>query len=198
MKVILSTRNPSKALQIQTLFEGSGIEVLTLAEAGMEGQGNETGDTIEENALIKARFAHEHPDRPKGHWVMSDDTGLYIKALGDEPGVNAANWYYEGAPAEETMAYCLTRMKDVFDRRATFRTVVSLIGPSGNDRRFYGEAHGVLLTKPRRAPQPGMPYSPLFQPLGESKTWAEMDTEYENRISHRGRAFAQVRDFLKK
>ncbi len=195
MKVILSTRNPGKALQIQTLFAGSGIEVLTLEEAGVIGQGNETGDTIEENATIKSRFAH---DQAAGLWVMSDDTGLFIKALGGEPGAHAANWYYEGAPAEETLAYCLTRMKGIERRDATFRTHVSLISPEGEEFVFDGEAEGVILTEPRCAPQPGLPYSPIFLPKGETKVWAEMETEYENRISHRGLAFAKALAFLMK
>ncbi len=126
MKIILSTRNPSKAEQIREIFRGSSFPILTLADIGIEGEAVEDGTTLEENALKKALFAHE---RAPQLWTMADDTGLFIEA-------------------------------------------------------------------PRVKPQPKMPYSPIFMPDGENQVWAEMTVEYENSISHRGKAFRQARVFL--
>jgi XTP/dITP diphosphohydrolase len=193
MDVILSSRNPSKALQIQTLFGDSTVRVRTLSEVGIEGDVVEDGTTLEENATKKAVFAHENA---KDSWVMSDDTGLFINAFDGEPGVNAAYWAGMDVPTEVTMQYCLDRMKDVADRSATFRTIVVVISPDGKHRTFGGEVEGTILEAPRVTPQPKMPYSPLFVPKGQDNSWAEMSTEEENAISHRGIAFRKVREFL--
>jgi XTP/dITP diphosphohydrolase len=193
MNIILSTRNPSKALQIQTLFEGTDARVLTLEQAGIEGEGVEDGITLEKNAFKKAWFAYE---RSKGFWTMADDTGLFITALNGEPGIHAARWAGD-VPTDEITRYTLKKLEGVSDRSAIFRTVVVMISPEGEKHTFTGEVLGSLLQEPRVPPQPKMPYSPLFVPVGETKCWAEMNTEYENRISHRGIAFRKVLQFLK-
>lgn len=192
MNIIFSTRNPSKANQIDVLFRGSGMRVRTLEEAGIEGEAVEDGTTLEENASKKACYAHERAD---GLWAMADDTGIFITALNGEPGIHAARWAGD-VPTDEITRYCLKRMEGATDRSAVFRTVVVLVSPKGEAHTFTGEVHGTMLTEPRVPPQPKMPYSPLFVPDGETLCWAEMDTEYENAISHRGIAFRQVREFL--
>ena len=96
------------------------------------------------------------------------------------------------------MGYCLERMNAYEDRRAIFRTTVSVIAPSGQALLFNGEVSGRILREARCLPQPKMPYSQIFVPDGEKLCWAEMDTEYENLISHRGKAFRLVREFLEK
>lgn len=192
MEIILSTRNPSKAVQISEMFSGSPFVVRTLADAGIEGEAVEDAMTLEENAMKKALFAHQHaPDR----WTMADDTGLFILELGGAPGVHAARWAGD-ATTEEIMQYTLKRLEGAKDRTAVFRTVVAVVSPEGSEHWFMGEARGKLLEVPRCAPQPKMPYSPLFVPDGEELCWAEMDTAYENTVSHRGKAFAKVRAFL--
>ncbi len=195
MKIILSTRNPSKALQIQTLFSGSRIEVLTLSEAGIEGEAVEDGANLHQNALKKAQFAHNRA-KP-GFWAMADDTGLFIDALKGEPGVRSARWAGETATTEEITNYCLERLKGVTDRSATFQTVVSLISPDGKSNFFVGELRGHMLEAARVPAQPKMPYSPLFVPEGKELCFAEMPTSEENEISHRGIAFIKVREFLR-
>ena len=196
-EVILATRNPSKALQIQTLFNGSTVSVLTLDAVGIEGKAVErTGDdaTIEENALTKALFAHEKSG--SCWWAMSDDTGLFINALGGEPGVDAAYWGGKALSTEERMAHCLKLLQGVADRSAVFRVVVVVISPEGVRHYFSGEVAGHLLESPRVPPQPEMPYSALFVPEGQDLSFAEMTTEQENEIYHRGMAFRKVRDFF--
>ncbi len=194
MDVILSTRNPSKVLQVQTLFGNSNIRVLTLDDVGIVGKVDEDDDVTEvENSTKKALFAHE---QAKDAWVMADDTGLYISALNGEPGINAAYWAGKDVPAEVTMKYCIDRTAGLSDRSATFRTAVVVISPDGEQHVFHGEIEGTLLETNRVSPQPGMPYSPLFVPKGETRSWAEMSTEEENAISHRGQAFRKAKEFL--
>lgn len=191
MEIILSTRNPSKAEQIKAVFDNMPIAVRTLADVGIEGEAVEDGATLEENALKKARFAHQ-----PGAWAMADDTGLFIDALGGKPGIYAARWAGEDATTDEITQYVLKQLEGVEDRSATFKTVVALISPTGEQQFFAGEVAGSMRDAPRVKPQPKMPYSPLFVPDGSDKAWAEMTVEEENAISHRGKAFRLVREYL--
>ena len=194
MDIILSTRNPSKVTQIQELFGASNIHVLTLDDAHIEGEAIEDGALLEENAFNKAWFAYENIGR--NAWTMADDTGLFIKVLDGEPGIYAARWAGEKASTEETMNFCLQKLQGIKDRSAAFRTAVVLISPNGEPHMFFGEVNGHLLTAPRVPPQPKMPYSSLFVPEGQGLSWAEMTTQQENALSHRGNAFRQAKSFL--
>lgn len=193
-KIILSTRNPSKAEQIKAIFAGSPYAILTLTEAGIEGDAVEDGTTLHENALKKARFAHEHGKEKV--WVMADDTGLFIKHLNGEPGIRSSRWAGETASTEDITRYTLKRLEGAADRSASFETVVAMISPDGKEHFFSGQVIGVILEAPRTPPQPKMPYSGIFLPNRSDKVWAEMTVEEENRISHRGGAFRQARAFL--
>lgn len=194
MKIILATRNQSKADQIKNLFAGYIFDIKTLAEIGIEGEAIENGKTLKDNALKKARFAFEHSGRQ--NWIMADDTGLFIDALNGDPGVKSARWAGETATTEQIMNYCLKRLKGTKDRSATFETVVAIVTPSGNEHFFSGKVVGQLLEAPRVKFQPDMPYSGLFVPEGTNQCLAEMTIEDENKISHRGKAFNQARSFL--
>jgi XTP/dITP diphosphohydrolase len=194
MEIILSSRNPSKAEQIRAVFVGLPISILTLADAGIDGEAVEDGLTLEENALLKARFAFEKAGSKS--WAMADDTGLFVEALNGEPGVKSARWAGDTATTEEILYLLLKRMEGKSNRSAVFETAVSLIGPDGEIHYFVGKVRGRLLEEPRVPPQPKMPYSSIFIPEGQELTWAEMTIEQENAVSHRGKAFGQVRDFL--
>ena len=196
MKIILSTRNPSKAEQIKMIFYGLPVSILTLSETDIEGEAIENSSTLKDNALKKAKYAHDFA--PSGCWAMADDTGLFINALNGEPGVRSARWSGENATTNEITQYCLARLKGIDDRSAFFKTVVALVAPDGQTCFFDGEVNGILLDHPRTSPQPKMPYSPLFVPVGSHKVWAEMTVEEENSISHRGKAFRKARNFLEK
>lgn len=193
MDVILSTRNPSKALQIQELFKGTGVNVLSLDDAGIEGEGTEDGTTLEENAFKKAKFAADHSENT---WTMADDTGIFITSLDGAPGIHAARWAGD-VSTEEITQYTLKQLEGTTDRSALFRTVAVLLSPDGEKHVFDGEVMGTLLEAPRVPAQPKMPYSPLFVPDGYTKSWAEMTTGEENAITHRGIAFRKVHEFLK-
>lgn len=196
MNIVLSTRNPSKAEQIKAIFSNSLINIQTLDEVGIEGEAVEDGETLKENAFKKAVYALAFA--PKGSWVMAEDTGIFIDALDGEPGIKSARWAGEGKSTEDIMRYCLEKMEGIEKRRAYFETVVTLISPEGKEYYFSGKLYGKLLKAPRTNPQPSMPYSPLFVPNGHKKVWAEMTTEEENEISHRGKAFRQALEFLQK
>ena len=191
MKIILSTKNPSKAEEIKTIFVGLPFLILTLAEAGADGEAVSDGATLEENAFKKALFAHQI-----GVWAMADDTGIFINALNGAPGIKAARWAGETATTEEITQHTLESLKGVTDRRAIFKTVVALVSPTGEQHFFSGEVQGKILEAPRTLPQPKMPYNPIFVPDGTDKVFAEMTAEEVNSISHRGKAFRQARAFL--
>ncbi len=196
MRIILSTKNPSKALQIQTLLNDDAFEVVTLGEIGIHDDVVEDGNTLEENAFKKAIFAFEQT----GEYVIAEDTGLFIDALAGRPGIHAARWAGDSATTEEIRDYTLEQLRNVplELRTATFKTVAIVMFPDGSHTVCTGELPGLILLEPRMECQPKMPYSALFQPLGHQKTWAEMTTEEENAISHRGEAFRNVRDILLK
>lgn len=193
MKIILSTRNPSKAEQIRAIFTGSSFTILTLDDAGIVGEGIEDGVSLEENAFKKARFSH---DQSKGVWTMADDTGLFINHLDGAPGIKAARWAGENASTNEITIHTLKKLKGALDRSARFETVVALISPEGKAYYFSGKIWGIILESPKTKPQPKMPYSGIFMPDQTNKVWAEMTTNEENLISHRGKAFREARAFL--
>ncbi len=196
MEIILATRNPSKALQIQEIFGGSAIRVIAMEEAGISGEAYEpeTG-TFASNAFLKARYVREQaPDA----WVMADDSGICIAAHDGAPGVNSAYWAGRDATTEQITDFVVEKMHGIEDRSAVFHTVVALITPEGAEHTFEGAVAGTLLEFPRVPAQPKMPYSPLFVPDGQEKCWAEMTTEEENAISHRGKAFRAARAFLER
>jgi len=190
MEIILSTRNRSKIDQIKALLNGLNIQVLSLGEAGIEGEAVEDGATLEENAFKKASFAN----RQTGKWAIADDTGLFIDALDG----NSGRWAGDGLTTEQIRDFTLAQLKDVKEenRTATFTTVAVIVSPTGEKNVFSGSVKGKILSAPRTKCQPNMPYSALFIPDGQNKVWAEMDVDEENQISHRGQAFRQVRDFF--
>lgn len=194
MEIILGTRNPSKIEQIRAIFSDLDIKILSLDDAGIEGEAIEDGGTLEENAHKKAIFA----SHPTGKWSMADDTGLFIDALDGRPGINSARWAGENATTEEILNFVLEKLRGVPQekRTATFMTVAVIVSPDGDKKVFTGSVRGNILTRPRVEYQPKMPYSGIFLPDGQSKVWAEMSPEEENAISHRGQAFRQVHKFL--
>ena len=194
LEILLSTGNATKTEQIRAIFRGTPFKIRTLSEARIKGASGEDGTSLEENALQKARFAHEH-----GHpdwWAVADDTGLFINALNGEPGVRSARWAGETATTEETMNYCLARLKGKIDRSASFKTVVAAISPEGKEHFFTGEVPGYIIEQPLGRNQTGMPYSSIFMPKGADQTWAQMSVAVENAISHRGIAFRKLREFF--
>lgn len=191
MNIILSTGNARKAEEIRAIFSSSNVTISSLADMGIEGEAEEDGRTLNENALKKAMFAHDHAP---SSWAMSDDTGIFIDELNGKPGVNTALWPVLRPTAEQV----LRELRDLKSRLATFTTVVVIVSPEGESWFFEGSVRGRLLDALRTQYHPRMPYSAIFVPDGSDKAWSEMTIDEENALSHRGKAFRQAREFLEK
>lgn len=195
MTIILSTGNSSKARQVKAIFNDPVFTILTLKEAGIEGEAVEDGLTLEENAFKKAAYALSYSDG--NCWTMADDTGIFINALNGEPGIKAARWAGEHAGTAEILQFTLDKMDGIEDRSAYFETAVVLLAPDGSSSTYTGKINGTMETLPQAPPQPQMPYTSLFRPDGSEKVLAQMTVIEENALSNRGKAFRQVLDFLK-
>lgn len=195
MKLIFATHNPGKAAEIRQLLADSNIDVVSSEEVGVTEDIKETGTTFAENALLKARFvAHK-----TGQWTVADDSGVCIWAIGCMPGIHTARWAGEGASDEQIVAYALEQLKNVpeGERNAWFESAVALVAPDGQEWMFSGKVEGRIAIEPRGTPRKKLPYDVLFIPDGYDQTFAEMSEDLKNRLSHRGRAFEKLKEFLK-
>ena len=189
MRIVFATNNKNKLAEIREMLDGSGIEVLSLGDIGCHDDIPETADTLEGNALQKARYIH-------GKYKMScfaDDTGLEVDALGGAPGVYSARYAGgEGHDSEANMTKLLAGLDGKSDRRARFRTVVALITDEeeGREELFEGIVTGEIIKEKRGAG--GFGYDPVFRPDGYDKTFAELGHEVKNKISHRALAVAKL------
>lgn len=194
MRLIIATHNPDKRLELYGLLRqklGEGIELLTLDDIEPPiGDIPETGDTLEENALIKARTVFEHTGIPS----VADDTGLEVDALNGAPGVYSARYSGENATYDSNIRKLAQELKDADDRTATFSTVIAYYPGVNQAQLFRGEVQGRILRN-RRGTN-GFGYDPVFVPEGSKKTFAEMTNEEKNAISHRSRAMAKFVQFL--
>lgn len=190
MKIVFASNNKNKVFEIQRQVP-SFIEIVTLEEIGCTEDIAETGTTLEENAIIKADYVTQHYGLP----CFADDTGLEIPALNGEPGVYSARYAGEDKDAARNMDLVLSRMDGISDREAQFKTVIAL-NMKGEQHLFTGTVPGFITTEKRGVL--GFGYDPVFRPENQDKTFAEMDVEEKNRMSHRGKAVAQLIDFLKK
>lgn len=187
-RYLLCTGNPGKAAELRDLLP-KGIELITLAEAGLPTDLPETGDTLEANALQKARFAHERTGLP----CIADDTGLEADALNGAPGVLSARYAGEAKDPAANMVKLLDELRDAPDRSARFRTVIALVTGHG-EHTFEGEVRGTITDAPRGTG--GFGYDPVFLPEMSDLTFAELDARRKNAISHRGRAVWKLVRFL--
>lgn len=188
MKIIFATNNAHKLKEVQAVL-GDGFTLVTPRECGVTEEIPEEQETLEGNASQKAHYLHDRT----GCDCFADDTGLEVEALGGEPGVRSARYAGPGHDSERNMELLLRNMEDITDRRARFRTVISLI-LDGEEHLFEGIVGGVLLTVPRGTN--GFGYDPIFVPDGYAETFAEMSDEAKNAISHRGRAVVKLAAFL--
>ncbi len=189
-RIVLASSNPGKLRELQSLLP-SEVEVVSAAEAGVT-LPPETGSTFAENALLKARAAAQQ----SGLIAIADDSGLEVDALGGEPGVRSARYAGPRASDADNIALLLKRLEGVPEGRRTarFRAVVALAAPDGSEFLGEGVLEGQIVLAPRG--QGGFGYDPVFQPLGENRTVAEMTLEEKNRVSHRARALRQVIEAL--
>jgi len=189
-RLVLATGNPGKLAEMRTLLAPLGIQVLGPEEAGWPAGVAEDGDTLEANALIKARAASAATGLP----AVADDSGLFVDALGGAPGIHSARF---AGPAQDAAANCAKLVEALAGeerRGASFRCAVALVVPGGPEEVFQGRCGGRIALEPRG--RGGFGYDPLFVVEGETRTFAELPPEEKHRHSHRGRALAALRAYL--
>ena len=187
MQLVFATNNEHKLEEIRSLMKRA--DLLSLKDLGILEDIEETGDTLNQNALLKAGYVFER----YGHDVFADDTGLEVKALDGAPGVFSARFAGEEKSAGKNIEKLLLLMKNKKNREAHFKTVIALI-LDGDIHFFEGIVEGTILEEPIGTN--GFGYDPIFKPDGYDVSFAQMDIETKNKISHRGRAIEKLVEFL--
>ena len=188
-EIIFATNNAHKLSEVQALL-GEEFHLLTTRDCGITEDIPETADTLEGNASQKSHYLYERI----GKHCFADDTGLEVEALGGEPGVRSARYATDGHDFAANNRLLLHNLEGKENRRARFRTVISLI-MDGEEHLFEGIVEGRIAES--EAGCGGFGYDPLFVPDGFDCTFAEMSAEQKNAISHRGRAVQKLVEFLK-
>lgn len=187
-KLIFATNNQHKLSELRRMV-GDRFTVLSLSDIGCHDDIPETGQTLEENSLIKARWIYDR----YGCDCIADDTGLEVDCLGGEPGVRSARYATDGHDSQANMQLLLERMQGHTDRTARFRTVITLI-EGGDIHIFEGTVEGRIIEAPDG--HEGFGYDPLFVPQGWNRTFARATADEKNAVSHRGRAVASLIGYL--
>lgn len=198
MQIVLATGNPDKLEEIIECLGAerlsvAGIKLITTAELNIT-LPEETGQTLEENATIKAEAASLR----SGMMAIADDTGLFVETLQGEPGIRSARYAGEKADYKENRDLLLQNLSGSENRKAYFRTALTCVKPESSEGgseifTVLGEIHGTILTEPRG--DKGFGYDCVFLPESSDKTFAEMSLEEKREISHRGKA---IRAFQEK
>lgn len=187
-EIVFATNNQHKLSELRRIA-GDRFHILSLADIDCHEEIPETADTLEGNALQKARYVKEH----YGYDCFADDTGLMVDALGGAPGVYSARYAGPGHDSAANMRLLLENMEGKADRKARFMTVIALI-LNGEELTFEGRVEGEILTAPEG--DGGFGYDPVFRPEGEAVSFALMSADAKNAISHRGRATALLIKYL--
>jgi non-canonical purine NTP pyrophosphatase (RdgB/HAM1 family) len=191
MKIVFATNNQNKLREVRNIL-GNQFEILSLEDIGCHDDIDEKGQTLKENALIKAQYIYD-----KYHVnCFADDTGLECDALGGAPGVYSARYAGgEGHDSQANMKKLLKELENNNNRKARFRTVIALI-INGKVNTFDGIVNGEIIREKRGGE--GFGYDPIFEPEGYNKTFAELGVDIKNQISHRARATQKLAEYLKK
>lgn len=191
MRIIAATKNQGKVREIKKIFSELGIDVITQEEAGIDVDTEETGDTFEKNALIKARAVSLLSDDA----VMADDSGLCVEALDGRPGVYSARYAGVGASDSQKIEKLLGELDGQKNRKAEFVCCVALILPDGREFTARGNVEGEILKSPEG--ENGFGYDPVFYSTELGKSFACASDDEKNSISHRGRALKEMYNILK-
>lgn len=195
MKLLLGTNNKGKAIEISEALSEINVSVLTPEQVAINEQPEETGESYEENALLKAEFFHQKSGLP----TVADDSGIVIDAIQDELGVHTRRW---GAGAEATdeqwIRFFLNRMSNEENKRASFVCAMAYIDPEGAKHIFEGRCDGVITEDLEAEYLPGLPISACFRPDGYDKVFSALSLEEKNTVSHRGRASNLLKEHLRK
>lgn len=190
LKIIFATGNRHKLEEVQAIL-GDSFKVVTPMEVGINEDIPETADTLEGNASMKSGYIW----KKTGLSCFADDTGLEVEALDGAPGVYSARYAGEDKDSAANMAKLLEALKGKENRKARFRTVISLIEEDGRELLFEGIVNGHIGTE--CAGEMGFGYDPLFIPENGTKTMAQMSAEEKNAISHRGLAVRKLAAYLR-
>ena len=189
MKLVFATNNKHKLEEVRAIL-GNKIEILSLNDIDCHDDIPETADTLEGNALIKARYIYEK----FGVDCFADDTGLEVEVLNGEPGVYSARYAGEECNPEANMYKLLQNLTGKNNRNAQFRTVIALI-IKGEEKLFNGIVKGSISNE--KMGNAGFGYDPIFIPEGFSESFAQMTSDMKNSISHRYRATEELSNYLK-
>ena len=189
-KLVFATNNPNKVAEIKKVL-GNSFEVISLKDAGIDIDIPEPYETLEENAATKSNTIFTLT----GNDCFSEDTGLFVDSLNGEPGVKSARYAGEPASNKANIDKLLFNLDKNENRKARFRTVISLIA-NGKEFQFEGICEGTILPEP--VGEKGFGYDALFMPHGSEKSFAEMEMEEKNIYSHRKKAVAKLVAFLSK
>ena len=188
MKLVFATNNLNKLKEVQEMLPNS-IEILSLKDINCFDEIDETETTLEGNARLKASYITEK----FGYNCFADDTGLEVTILGGKPGVYSARFAGEPSNSENNMQKLLHELKEEENRKAQFRTAICL-NLDGKQFLFEGVCKGEILTKKQGVE--GFGYDPIFQPKGYDQSFATMQRNEKNKISHRGLAIEKLVTFL--
>jgi XTP/dITP diphosphohydrolase len=196
MKIVFATNNNNKLREIREIL-GNKYEIVSLKDIGCDVDIPETSDTLEGNALIKAKYVYDNYHMN----VFADDTGLEVEALNGAPGVYSARYAGgDGHDSDANMAKLLMKLGENNNRNARFRTVIALIlNKKGSEKpeihEFEGIVEGSILKE--KSGNTGFGYDPLFVPKGYNESFAQLGEEIKNKISHRAIAVGKLSEFLK-
>ncbi len=195
MDILIATHNIGKFKEIENILMPSGARFHSLSDLGIEEDFDESkGESYEENAIGKARF---YAERAKDMIVVADDSGVNVQALDGELGVKTRRWGAgEDACDELWLDTFMKRMEKEKMRNAAFLCCAVIRMPNGEEKVFIGETKGEIVNDVMAPIQSGIPLSSVFLPEGFNKVYSAMSEEEKNKISHRGKAFSQILDFL--
>jgi XTP/dITP diphosphohydrolase len=190
LELVLATRNKKKVEEMERLLEGMPVRLYSLDDFPECPEVIEDEETFRGNAIKKAIAVSTFT----GKAAVSDDSGLEVYALNGAPGVYSARYAGEDADDRRNLEKLLLEMKGVKDRRARFACFIALAFPDGKVEVFDGYVEGTIGERPRG--EKGFGYDPLFYPEGHDRTFAEMEPEEKDNLSHRGKALKKLRDFI--
>ncbi|MFC1870094.1 XTP/dITP diphosphatase [Chloroflexota bacterium] len=194
LKLLLATNNQGKVREYRSLLNGFSYELVTMAEQGITTVVDEVGESLEENARLKATFLAAESRL----LALADDSGLEVDALGGEPGLLSARYAGVGASDKDRVDYLLSRLEGIprEKRTARFRCVIAVAAPDGEVEVCSGECQGVITFESKG--EQGFGYDPIFYLPELGKTMAELSSETKNRVSHRGQAAGKARLVLER
>ena len=185
--LVIATRNKGKTKEIKALLKDFPVNIKNLDDFGPIPHSEEDGDSFDENAYKKASFAA----RILGLPALADDSGLIVEALDGAPGIHSARYAGENATDEQRYLKLLEDMKGKSNRKAAFECVISIAVPTGPALTYEARCEGLITTEP--AGSNGFGYDPVFFYPPYNKTFAQITGKEKNRISHRGKAFAELK-----